>query len=109
MRAWLRSVVNAILRRLRGKISRLDTATGMAMDSDFGDHSKSTPPERHCCSERDGAYLVKSAGPLMDIDLLEALIRVVKEAQERDAEDERRLYDPMLRNLRHFPVDGKYF
>jgi hypothetical protein len=30
--------------------------------------------------------------------LLEELIRIVNEAQKRDAEDERRLYDPMLRD-----------
>jgi hypothetical protein len=35
---------------------------------------------------------------LADIDLLEELIRIVNEAQQRDAEDERRLYDPMLRD-----------
>ena len=30
--------------------------------------------------------------------MLEELIRIVNEAQKRDAEDERRLYDPMLRD-----------
>jgi hypothetical protein len=43
---------------------------------------------------RDG-HLVKPDGPLADVDPLEELIRVVNEAQERDAEDERRLYHPM--------------
>jgi hypothetical protein len=33
---------------------------------------------------------------LADIDLLEELIRVVNEAQERDAEDERHLYGPPI-------------
>jgi hypothetical protein len=37
----------------------------------------------------------KPAGPLADVNFQE-LIRIVNEAQERDAEDERRLYNPML-------------
>ena len=37
MRAWLRSLVNAILGKVPGKTSRLDTATRMAMDADFSD------------------------------------------------------------------------
>jgi len=45
--------------------------------------------------ERDDAHLVKPAGPSADIELLGELIRVVNEAQGRDAEDERRLYQPM--------------
>ena len=45
--------------------------------------------------ERDDQQLVKS-GSLERVDPLEELIRVVNEAQERDAPDERRLYDPML-------------
>jgi hypothetical protein len=45
--------------------------------------------------ERDDQQLVKS-GSLEHVDPLEELIRVVNEAQERDAQDERRLYDPML-------------
>jgi hypothetical protein len=35
MRAWLRSVVDAILGRIPGKTSRLDTATRMMIDADF--------------------------------------------------------------------------
>jgi hypothetical protein len=35
MRTWLRSLVNAILGKVPGKTSRLDTATRMAMDADF--------------------------------------------------------------------------
>jgi hypothetical protein len=37
MRTWLRSVIDAILGRVPGKTSRLDTATRMAMDADFSD------------------------------------------------------------------------
>ena len=37
-------------------------------------------------------------------DLLEELIRIVNKAQERDAEDERRLYHPMLRDR---PAEAK--
>ncbi len=45
--------------------------------------------------EQDDQQLVKP-GSLEHVDPLEELIRVVNEAQERDAQDERRLYDPML-------------
>ena len=45
--------------------------------------------------ERDDGHLVKPTGSSADIDPVEELIRVVSEAQERDAEDERRLYHPM--------------
>jgi transposase-like protein len=41
--------------------------------------------------ERDDLHLFKPAA-LLPVDPLEELIRVVNEAQERDAEDERRLY-----------------
>ena len=37
MRTGLRSLVNAILGKVPGKASRLDTATRMAMDADFSD------------------------------------------------------------------------
>jgi hypothetical protein len=92
MRTW-RSVINAILGKVPGKTSRPDTASRMAMDADFS-HSRTTPgvlPSR----ERDDRHLVKRAGPLADLDPLEELIRIVNEAQERDAEDERRLYHSM--------------
>jgi hypothetical protein len=42
--------------------------------------------------ERDDQHLVKSPDPPVVIDPLEELIRLVNEAQERDAEDEHRLY-----------------
>jgi hypothetical protein len=35
MRTWLRSVVNAILGKVPGKTSRLDTTTRMMIDADF--------------------------------------------------------------------------
>jgi hypothetical protein len=35
MPTWLRSLVNAFLSKVPGKISRLDTATRMMMDADF--------------------------------------------------------------------------
>jgi hypothetical protein len=40
--------------------------------------------------ERDDRHLIKSATPLPEIDPIEELARIVGEAQERDAEDERR-------------------
>jgi hypothetical protein len=48
--------------------------------------------------ERDDRRLVKRAGPLPDVDPIAELIRIVSEAQERDADDERRLYFPMPDN-----------
>jgi hypothetical protein len=83
MPTWVRSVVNAISGKVPGKTSRPDTATRMAMDADFSDRR-----------ERDDGPLVKG-GMLADVDFLEELIRVVNEAQERDAEDEHRLYHSM--------------
>ena len=101
MRTWLRSVVDAILGKVPGKSSRPDTATRMAMDADFSDRDESMPAGLRRRRERDDGHLVKPT-PLADIDPLEELIRVVNEAQERDAEDERRLYDPMLRDRPSF-------
>ena len=92
MRTW-RSVINAILGKVSGKTSRPDTASRMAMDADFS-HSRTTPgvlPSR----ERDDGHLFKSIGSSADAALFEQLVRIVNEAQERDAEDERRLYHPM--------------
>jgi hypothetical protein len=37
MRTWLRSLVNAVLGKVPGKTSRLDTATRMMIDADFRD------------------------------------------------------------------------
>jgi hypothetical protein len=72
------------------------------MDADFSDRHESMPPGPRRWRERDDGHLVKPAGPLADLDPLEELIRVANEAQERDAEDERRLYDPMLRDRPSF-------
>jgi ATP dependent DNA ligase-like protein len=77
------------------KTSRPDTATRMAMDADFSDRRESMPPELRHWRERDDGHLVKPAGPLADVDPLVEPVRIVNEAQERDAEDERRLYHPM--------------
>jgi hypothetical protein len=45
--------------------------------------------------ERDDRHLARPRS-LEHVDPLEELIRVVNEAQDRDAGDERRLYDPNL-------------
>jgi hypothetical protein len=45
MRTWLHSVVNAILGKVPGKTSRLDTATRMALEADFSNRGeRETPP-----------------------------------------------------------------
>ena len=95
MRTWLRSLANAIVGKVAGKTSRLDTATRMAMDADLSDGHESMPHGLRRWRERDDGHLVKPTGSSADIDPLEELIRVVNEAQERDAEDERLLYHPM--------------
>ena len=95
MRTWLRSLLNAILGKVPGKTSRPDTATRMAMDADLCDRQESMPHGLRRRRERDDGHLVKPTGPSAEIDPVEELIRVVSEAQERDAEDELRLYHPM--------------
>ena len=95
IRARLHSLVNAILGKVPGKTSRLDTATSMAMDADLIDREESMRHGLRRRCERDDGHLVKPTGSSADIDPVEELIRVVREAQERDAEDERRLYHPM--------------
>jgi hypothetical protein len=92
MRTWFRSVVDTILGRVPGTTSRLDTATRMVMDANFSDRP-SMP--RALPRERDDGHLIKPIGPSADRTLFEQLVRIVNEAQERDAEDERRLYSPM--------------
>jgi hypothetical protein len=52
--------------------------------------------------ERDDQRLVKRPGPLPGVEPIEELIRIVNEAQECDAEDERQLYFPIREN-RHSP------
>jgi len=102
MWTWLSSVLDAILGRVPGKTGRLDTATRMATDADFSDRHESVTPGLRRCRERDDGHLIKSADHFAHIDLLEELIRIVNEAQKRDAEDERRLYDPMVRERPSF-------
>jgi hypothetical protein len=95
MQTWLRSLVNAILGKVPGKASRLDTATRMAMDADLSYRREPRPPAPPRQRERDDGHLIKPIGPSEDTALFEQLVRIVNEAQERDAEDERRLYSPM--------------
>ena len=103
MRTSLRSVVDAILGRVPGKTGRQGTATRMAMDADLSYRRELSRPQ----PERDDQHLLKTSDPLADIDLLEELIRIVNKAQERDAQDERRLYDPMLRDRPLFFQDKR--
>jgi len=100
MPAWLNSVVDTILGRVPAKTGRLDTATRMAMDADFSCRRDAASPSLP--RGRDDRHLVKPASALAQVEFLEELIRIVNEAQDRDAEDERRLYDPMLRDRRSF-------
>jgi hypothetical protein len=92
MQIWLRLVVDKILGRVPGKTSRLDTATRMAMDADFTGRNKPRCPEPHRKGERDDS---KPLATSEDIALFQELVRIVNEAQGRDAEDERRLYGPV--------------
>ena len=96
VRVWLRSVVDAILGRVPGKTSRLDTATRMAMDGDFSCRREPALPRVPAWRKRDDQHLVKPVDPLANIDLLKELICIVNEAQERDAKDERGLYGPPI-------------
>jgi hypothetical protein len=64
----------------------------MAMDADFGYRPAPVGAERLQGRERDDGHLIKPIGPSADKALFEQLVRIVNEAQERDAEDERRLY-----------------
>ena len=96
MRIWLRSVFNAMLGKVPGRTGRLDTATRMAMHADFTYRRQSTSLGLRSSPDRDDGHLVKPVGALADVGLLEELIRIVNEAQERDAEDERRLYGPPI-------------
>jgi hypothetical protein len=57
----------------------LDTATRMVMDADFSDRYPSMP------RARDDGHLIKPIAPSADRALLEQLVRIVNEAQERDA------------------------
>jgi hypothetical protein len=94
MRTWLKSIIDAMLGRVAGKTGRLDTATRMAMDADFS-REPALPGESRGC-ERDDRHLVKPGGTLSEVEFLEELIRIVNEAQDRDANDECRLYGPPI-------------
>jgi hypothetical protein len=56
--------------------------------------------------ERDDRHLIKATAPspLPEIDPIEELARIVGEAQERDAEDERRFEDAALGGRRQQPA-----
>jgi hypothetical protein len=95
MRTWLRSLVNAIVGKFPGKTSRLDAATRMAMDADFSARREPKLSEAHRKRERDNRHLFKPIEQSEDVALFKQLVRIVNEAQDRDAEDERRLYGPM--------------
>ena len=84
MRAWVRSFTDAILGKVPGKPDRADTATRMALDADFGGRSELAIPAREPLRKdaRDSSS---------DVDPIDDLARIVRDAQERDAEDERRL------------------
>jgi hypothetical protein len=68
----------------------------MMINADFSLCRESRPAALPRARERDDGHLIKPIGASADIALFEQLVRVVNEAQERDAEDERRLYRPML-------------
>jgi len=95
MQTLLRSVVDMMLGRVPGKTSRLDTATRMAMDADFSGRREPRLPEPPRKREWDERHMFEMLEPSADVALFAQLIRVVNEAQDHDAEDERRLYGPM--------------
>jgi hypothetical protein len=95
MRTWLSSLINTMLGRSPGRTSRLDSATRMASDTDFRYRRDPRPLALPRERGRDDGHLIKPIGPGADRALFEQLVRIVNEAQERDAEDERRLYSPM--------------
>jgi hypothetical protein len=98
MRTWLSSLINTILGRIPGKTSPLDTATRMALDADFRYRRELRP--RALPRERDDGHLIKPIAPSADPALFDQLVRIVNEAQDRGAEDERRLYTPIPTALR---------
>jgi hypothetical protein len=102
MRTWLRSVVDAMLGWVPGRTGGADTATRMAMDADFSYHREPRATTLPQARGRDDEHLFKPVGPSADVALFEQLVRAVNEAQERDAEDERRLYRPRA-NARSSP------
>jgi hypothetical protein len=103
MRTWLRSVLDVILGRVPGKTSRPDTATRMMIDADFSLRREQRAPVAARKRERDDGYLIKPIGSLADAALFVRRVRIVNEAHEHDAEDERQLYDPMPHAWSSFP------
>ena len=85
MRTWLRSVIDAIFGTRSGKTGRLDTATRMAMDADFGDRHVSVSPVRR---------IMRNLSPDDDEDDDEPLTGFItrEEADEVEAEIARRVY-----------------
>ena len=65
MPPWLRSLTNAILGKVPGKLDRLDTATRMAMDADFSDRG-----------DYRRARIIRE--PMPDVDPLEELERITR-------------------------------
>jgi hypothetical protein len=63
----------------------------MAVDADSSGGPESTSSGPRPSRERDDLHLVKPVGPLADVNF-QVLIGIINEAQERDAEDEPRLY-----------------
>ena len=91
MRTWLSSLINTILGRIPGKTSPLDTATRMALDADFRYRRELRPRALPRERGRDDRHLIKPIPPSAHPALFEELVRIVSEAPERDAEDERQL------------------
>jgi hypothetical protein len=56
MRTWLRSLVNAIVGKVPGKNSRLDTATRMAMDAFSNCRGPSLPGPQRKGERDDGTW-----------------------------------------------------
>jgi hypothetical protein len=78
----------------------------MMIDADFSLRRESKQPTPARDGERDDHHLRKPAGLLADVVFLEELTSVIKEAQQRDAEDESRLYSPLL-SARLFPARAR--
>jgi hypothetical protein len=75
IRAWLRSIADAILGRVPGKVGRVDTATRMAMDADFRGAGKwrTSPPEpKRKMSPRE---------PQSEVSPIAELERILKEGE----------------------------
>jgi hypothetical protein len=85
MRSRLNLIVVSNLGGVRGKTSRLHTATKLVVGTDVSNGPESVPFGLSPWRERDNRHLAKSADALADIGLLEELIHIANEAQKRDA------------------------